>query len=111
MTIEQLKTTLTRKENVAIEYKTAKGGIPANMWETVSAFANTNGGVIIFGVAEKNKMPVVDGLTKDEVIDLKKKFWDLANNRQKLNLCFFNEDDVHEAETEKGWVLQYEDVS
>lgn len=108
MTIEQLKATLTRKENVAIEYKTAKGGIPANMWETVSAFANTNGGVIIFGVAEKNKVPVVDGLTEDEVIDLKKKFWDLANNRQKLNLCFFNEDDVHEAETEKGWVLVIE---
>lgn len=108
MTIDELKATLIKKENVAIEYKTAKGGIPANMWETVSAFANTNGGVIFFGVAEKNKMPVVDGLTEDDVINLKKKFWDLANNRQKLNICFFSEDDVYESETENGWVLVIE---
>lgn len=108
MTIDQLNSILNRKENVVIEYKTAKGGIPATMWETLSAFANTNGGVIILGVAEKNRMPVVDGLSDDQVIDLKKKFWDLANNRQKLNVCFFNENDVHEEETDNGWVLMIE---
>lgn len=108
MTIEQLKSALTRGENVEIEYKTARGGIPANMWDTVSAFANTNGGVILFGVAERNKVPVVDGLSEEDVVGLKKKFWDLANNRQKLNVCFFGEEDVHEEETERGWVLVIE---
>jgi len=93
MTILELKATLTRKEGVVIEYKTAKGGIPNSMWETVSAFANTNGGVIVFGVAEKNKRPVVDGLSADECLDLKKRVWDLAKNRQKLSLCFFTEQD------------------
>jgi len=108
MKIEELKDTLGRNENVEIEYKTAKGGFPNSVWETVSAFANTNGGVVVLGVAEKNKKPVADGLTKDEVIELKKHFWDLANNRQKLNLCFFTERDVHEEELTDGWVLVIE---
>jgi len=108
MTIHELKAILTRKENVVIEYKSAKGGIPDNMWETVSAFANTNGGVIVFGVAEKNKKAKVDGLSEDDVVGLKKRFWDLANNRQKLSLCFFTEQDVHEEELTEGWVLVIE---
>ena len=41
------------KENKNLEYKKAKNKVPKSFWETYSAFANTNGGTVIFGLDEK----------------------------------------------------------
>lgn len=76
---------LGNSENVEVEFKSAKGGLPESFWETFSAFANTNGGVIVLGVKEKDGKVVPDGLTDGQIVTYKKRFWDCAHNKEKVS--------------------------
>ena len=40
-------------ESPYIELKSAKGGYPERLYDTLSSFSNTKGGIIIFGIDEK----------------------------------------------------------
>ena len=50
-----IKETLQKGERVTLECKKAQSNIPGSVWETYSAFANTVGGTILFGVEEHLK--------------------------------------------------------
>ena len=52
MTKEELLTRLGGTEWNDLEFKEAKHEVPKTSWETVSAFSNTYGGWLIFGVKE-----------------------------------------------------------
>src|SRR5436309_90918 len=41
------------------EVKKAHGGIPATLWESISAFANADGGTLVLGIDEKHNFEVV----------------------------------------------------
>lgn len=51
------------------EVKEAKSAVPKNSWETVSAFCNTAGGWLIFGVSKKGKEYSVIGVDNPEKIE------------------------------------------
>jgi len=48
------------------EVKEAKDAVPKNSWETVSAFSNTAGGWLVFGVQKKGKSYHVVGISNPE---------------------------------------------
>lgn len=56
MKSEEIKKLVEKSENAAVEFKRAKGGVPADFWPSYSAFANTDGGTIILGIGERSGM-------------------------------------------------------
>jgi len=79
-------------EGIDVEYKSAKGGLPADLWETYSAFANTEGGTLWLGVAQKNGRLDVHGLGDPE--KLVSDFWNTVNNRSKVSANLLTAGDV-----------------
>jgi predicted HTH transcriptional regulator len=72
------------REGNQLEAKKAEGGLPNSLWETYSAFANTDGGLILLGVEElEDKSLSVYGLDNPE--KLVSDFWNTVNNRQKIS--------------------------
>ncbi len=71
-TKEDIFQLINRQENAEVEFKSAKSGFPKSFWETFSAFANTNGGIILLGVKEKNGHISIEGLNDEQVKDYKK---------------------------------------
>ena len=63
MTRDELLAKLNSVEWNDIEFKAAAWEVPKSAMSTVSAFANTAGGHIVFGVQESNGKFVVSGVT------------------------------------------------
>jgi len=51
------------------EVKEAKSEIPKSSWETVSAFSNTAGGWLIFGISKKGRSYDITGVSNPEKIE------------------------------------------
>ena len=92
--MDNIKQQIGLPENAVIEYKSAKGGLPASLWETYSSFANSNGGIIVLGVKEKNGLLTPDNLTEEQLNVYKKNFWDIVHNRAKVSATLVSENDV-----------------
>ena len=104
-TKEKLMALVRGGETTEVEFKSARGGLPASLWESYSAFANTNGGTIILGVSEKNGLFTFDGLTNESAQKYRKLFWDGSHNRNKVSVCLPADDDVAIEEIEGSHVL------
>ncbi len=67
------------REGGRIEAKKATGGLPDSIWETYSAFANAEGGIILLGVIE-NKDKSLQAIDLPDPEGLIMDFWALVNN-------------------------------
>ena len=75
-------------ENDEIECKEASRGLPKDLWETYSAFANTSGGTILLGIKETKSIFNVTGVENpDNII---KDLWDNLNNPKKVSSNILN---------------------
>lgn len=81
------------RENNRIEAKEALGGLPESIWETYSAFANTDGGVILLGVEElpDKSLHALDLLDPQWLID---DFLTILNDPTQVSVNILTEEDV-----------------
>ena len=83
MTKEELLQRLSDIEWDDFEVKEAKDKLPDNVWETVSAFSNSSGGWIVFGVAQHGKRFEVQGVNNGEKTE--SDFLNTLRSGQKFN--------------------------
>lgn len=89
-------------ESFDLEFKSAKGGFPKSFWETYSSFANTEGGIIILGISEKDDQCFYDGLPQMVMRKFQDDFWNQVNNREKVSFNLLLENDVQMLEIQEG---------
>ena len=63
------------RENNRLEAKKSQGGLPRSIWETYSAFANTDGGLILLGVVENTEDKSFSPVPLDDPSQLAADFW------------------------------------
>ncbi|WP_142413283.1 RNA-binding domain-containing protein [Hathewaya massiliensis] len=94
----------TLVENDEIECKEALGGLPKDLWETYSAFANTNGGTIFLGIKEKAGKFFVTGVKDEE--NIIKDLWDNLNNPKKVSANILSNNSIETLTIEGSKVIK-----
>ena len=84
MTKEELISRIKDIEWDDFEAKEAKSELPKNVWESVSAFANTSGGWVVLGVKQNGKKFEVQGV--DNIEKLEQDFLGTLRSATKLNM-------------------------
>lgn len=60
-----------RTETSNIEFKDARGGIPGNLWKTISSFSHKpKGGIVVFGIVEDRTKKTVDVVGLNNIAEL-----------------------------------------
>jgi ATP-dependent DNA helicase RecG len=83
MNLDKLKQLLSGIEWTDVEFKEASHDVPKSGYETVSAFANTHGGWLIFGIKQGDDGFEIAGVNNPEKIQ--NDFLSVLHADQKLN--------------------------
>ena len=85
MSIERLSKLLNKTESMHLEFKEAKAAVPDNVYETICAMLNRDGGDILLGVDDNSN---VTGIVQTELESMIQNLVNSTNNPQKLNPPF-----------------------
>jgi predicted HTH transcriptional regulator len=92
------------KENSRLEVKKASDGLPKSLWDTYSAFANTNGGFILLGIEElADKSFHVIGLENPEKLVCD--FWNAIHDKNKISSNILTEHNVRIETVENAKII------
>ena len=92
------------KEDNCLEVKKAESGLPISLWESYSSFANSNGGVIILGVGERQDGSwYTTGLRN--VDKLKRNFWNTIHDTKKVSINLLSDKNLESYEVDGDLVL------
>lgn len=81
-------------ESQRLEFKDARTGLPDDIWETYSAFANTEGGEIVLGVCEDASAKTFSVCGVSDAAALVSDFWTMVRNPQRVERDVMLGDDV-----------------
>jgi ATP-dependent DNA helicase RecG len=82
MNIKLIKQMIEKGEGLNCEFKEAHTTLPNNLFETICAFLNTDGGAVFLGVDDKGGLV---GVKPSVVQQMKANLVNLSNNHQKLD--------------------------
>ena len=72
---------IRKKEKTTTEFKKAQNKLPDNLFETICAMLNRNGGHIFLGIDDDG---TILGINKDYISQMEKDFANLCNNPNKI---------------------------
>lgn len=94
--IDQL---LANGERVTLECKRARKDVPHSLWETYSAFANTDGGTILLGVYEDLKEKDISKrfnvIGVEDAAKIRTDIWNTLNSREKVSTSLLRDEDIN----------------
>ncbi len=95
---KKIKSLLSQGEGLTIEFKESKSKLNKDLYESVCAFLNKNGGHILLGVDDDGFVVCVD---EQMIEQMQKDFVTTINNPQKLNPPFYLSMDIVDIEDKK----------
>lgn len=94
MTPSELRQILSQPEKRTLEFKTAYNELPGNLFETICAFLNRDGGTIVLGANDDGT--ITKGVNPKYIQQLAKNLSNLSNNPQKLSPTFLLQPEIVE---------------
>lgn len=93
-----IKNILNKGEGLTVEFKKATAELPKNLFDTVCAFLNRNGGTILLGVSDDGE---VLGVDENAAEQLCKDLANLSNNPTKISPVFLLQPSIIEIDKKK----------
>ena len=95
MTLDELKARLNQLEWRDVEFKEATFDVPKRAYSTVSAFSNTSGGWLVFGIQNKNGKFEIKGVVNPD--ELQNGFIGTLRQKGKFSCAIaFKESKLHD---------------
>ena len=98
MNKEKLLELIKKGENTNVEFKESKNGLSKNVFETICAFLNRNGGHLLLGVQDNGSIQGIEENKIDKIID---NLVTQVNNPQKLSPPFYLYPQIFDIEGKK----------